>query len=67
MFLEFVVHYLRRWQVLIPMDRVKGHEVVNHSYKRDLRCFQPKQRDPQPFQVNRHCRLASKVMRHHSV
>ena len=41
--------------------------VANHSHMRDLRCFQPKQRNPQPFQVNRHCRLASKVMRHHSV
>ena len=40
------VHYLHRWQVLIPMDQVISHEVEDHSRKRDLRCFQLKQRGP---------------------
>ena len=67
MFLEFVVHYLPRWQVLIPMDRVKGHEVVNHSYKRDLRCFQLKRHGPLLFLVNHRWKVANKVMQHRSV
>ena len=32
----FGVHYLHRWQVLIPMDRVISRVVEDHNHKRDL-------------------------------
>ena len=54
MYAMFDVHYLHRWQVLIPMDQVISHVVEDHSRKRDLRCFQPKQRGPLLFQEDHH-------------
>ena len=54
MYAMFDVHYLHRWQVLIPMDQVISHVVEDHSRKRDLRCFQLKQRGPLLFQEGHH-------------
>ena len=36
MYVMFGVHYLHRWQVLIPMDRVISRVVEDHNHKRDL-------------------------------
>ena len=54
MYAMFDVHYLHHWQVLIPMDLVISHVVEDHSRKRDLRCFQLKQRGPLLFQEGHH-------------
>ena len=54
MYAMFDVHYLHRWQVLIPMDQVISRVVEDHSRKRDLRCFQLKQRGPLLFQEDHH-------------
>ena len=63
----FGVHYLHRWQVLIPMDRVISHVVEDHNHTRDLRCFQLKQRGPLLFQEGHHWIMASKAMLHRIV